>query len=106
MSFRNKDIRMNLFDLAGDTAFHEVRTEFYQDSHGALLVFDVTSVKSYRSLRGWLLELLVELRKLKHPPTFPLVVCGNKVGRGFSQLLIFVHQMLNLCISIPVMCGH
>ena len=49
-------VRVNFWDLSGHAAFLEVRNEFYKDSQGGILVYDVTSRKSFEALDMWLKE--------------------------------------------------
>jgi GTPase SAR1 family protein len=44
------------FDMSGDIQFLKVRSEFYQDFHGIILVFDITSRASFERLELWLGE--------------------------------------------------
>ena len=37
------EFRINFWDLSGHSEFFEVRNEFYKDTQGCLLVYDVTS---------------------------------------------------------------
>lgn len=49
-------VRVNFWDLSGHNEFFEVRNEFYKDSQGAILVFDVGSRRSFENLDKWLQE--------------------------------------------------
>mmetsp|Transcript_20763 Transcript_20763/g.34317 ORF Transcript_20763/g.34317 Transcript_20763/m.34317 type:complete len:230 (-) Transcript_20763:69-758(-) len=50
------EVRVNFWDLSGHPEFYDVRNEFYKDTQGALLVFDLGSRKSFESLENWLNE--------------------------------------------------
>ncbi|KAI9364400.1 P-loop containing nucleoside triphosphate hydrolase protein [Zopfochytrium polystomum] len=52
-----KEVKVNFWDVAGDPVYFEIRNEFYKDTHGAILVFDVTSRKSFENLDRWTSEL-------------------------------------------------
>mmetsp|Transcript_30494 Transcript_30494/g.49329 ORF Transcript_30494/g.49329 Transcript_30494/m.49329 type:complete len:185 (-) Transcript_30494:790-1344(-) len=56
VTINNQEIKVNFWDLAGHAEFFEVRNEFYRDSQGAILVFDVASRKSFEELENWLKE--------------------------------------------------
>jgi GTPase SAR1 family protein len=77
---REKDGQMmrvltSVFDLSGDITFLKVRSEFYQDFHGVLLVFDVCSRQSFDRLELW----LSEASKFGNGKSIvTCVVCGNK----------------------------
>ena len=40
----------------GHPEFFEIRNEFYKDTQGALLVYDVTNTESFDALDSWLAE--------------------------------------------------
>ena len=50
------EVRVNFWDLSGHPEFFDVRNEFYKDTQAAMLVFDVTSKKSFESLDSWYRE--------------------------------------------------
>jgi DnaJ homolog subfamily C member 27 len=70
------DVRVNFWDLSGQPEFLEVRNEFYKDTQGGILMFDVGSRKSFEALDAWLREA-AKFGAGK----FPCIVCGNKVDR-------------------------
>lgn len=51
-----QDLKVNFFDTSGGTEFQDIRVEFYKDTNAALLVYDVTSRKSFQELEDWLAE--------------------------------------------------
>lgn len=57
----------------------QVRNEFYKDTQGALLVFDVSRRSTFDSLGEWLVEMRSHV---PHPSSMDNVifaVCANKV---------------------------
>ena len=59
--------------------FIQVRNEFYKDTQGVLLVFDVTSQQSFDSLQNWLNEMKKEIGDPSNMDKVVFVVCANKV---------------------------
>uniref|UniRef100_A0A8C7D8Y5 DnaJ (Hsp40) homolog, subfamily C, member 27 n=1 Tax=Oncorhynchus kisutch TaxID=8019 RepID=A0A8C7D8Y5_ONCKI len=47
---RDREIKVNIFDMAGHPFFYEVRNEFYKDSQGVVLVYDVGLRESFDAL--------------------------------------------------------
>jgi len=41
-------VRLNIWDTAGQEKFKSVSKQYYRNSHGALAVFDLTDIKSYK----------------------------------------------------------
>ena len=54
--FGATEVRINLFDLAGGPEYLNVRNEFYKDTQGGILVFDVTNRESFEALNSWVDE--------------------------------------------------
>lgn len=57
-----------------------MRNEFYKDTQGVLLVYDVGSKESFDSLDSWLAEMKQELGPHGNMDNVVFVVCANKVG--------------------------
>ncbi|MFX0067715.1 MAG: Rab family GTPase [Promethearchaeota archaeon] len=67
-------VKLSVWDLAGQERFKAVRSAFFGGTAGALLVFDLTRIVTFRNLVGWLEELY------KYgSPNAPVVLIGNKV---------------------------
>lgn len=73
---QGEEVRVNFWDLSGLPEFLEVRNEFYKDTQGGILMFDVSSRKSFEALDAWLREA-AKFGAGK----FPCILCGNKVDR-------------------------
>jgi DnaJ family protein C protein 27 len=86
------EVRVNFWDLSGQPEFFEIRNEFYKDTQGVILVFDVASRESFEELDAWLSEAA---KFGASPRDVTFVLCGNKVdkkrvvsedeGRQFAQ---------------------
>ncbi|XP_023803592.1 dnaJ homolog subfamily C member 27-like, partial [Cyanistes caeruleus] len=79
VQIRDREIKVNIFDMAGHPFFYEVRNEFYKDTQGVLLVYDVGSKESFDSLDSWLAEMRQELGPHASLDNVVVVVCANKV---------------------------
>merc|ERR1711959_140962 len=69
------EAKVNFWDLAGHPEFFEVRNEFYKDTQGAILVYDVSSRKSFDALDTWAKEMTKFSGGKKR---IAVVVCANK----------------------------
>mmetsp|Transcript_22979 Transcript_22979/g.70349 ORF Transcript_22979/g.70349 Transcript_22979/m.70349 type:complete len:190 (+) Transcript_22979:58-627(+) len=67
-------VRINFWDMAGGSEYYAVRSEFYPDAQGAMLVFDVCNKASFDKLGTWMKEARVH----GAPSSMCYVVCGNK----------------------------
>ena len=57
----------------------QVRNEFYRDSQGAILVFDVGNRASFESLDSWIVEMRTEVGDKNDCDNIVVCVCANKV---------------------------
>jgi DnaJ family protein C protein 27 len=57
-----------------------VRNEFYKDTQGALLVYDVTNRESFDSLDLWLEEIKKEIGDPSEVDRIVFIICANKVS--------------------------
>ncbi len=67
--------RLQIWDLAGQPSFKNVRSTFYEGAFGALLVYDITRRETFQNLDNWIKELFVNTRQ----NGVPFVILGNKV---------------------------
>ncbi len=75
-------MRVNFWDVSGHPSFADVRTEFYRDTEGALLVFDVGDRDSFTGLDAW----LAEMKAHGLPADAALVLVGNKSDRARREV--------------------
>ncbi|CAD5115073.1 DgyrCDS4087 [Dimorphilus gyrociliatus] len=78
VTVKNREVKVNIFDMAGHSIFYDVRNEFYKDTQGALLVYDVSDRSSFESLDHWLTEMRNEIGNASEMQNVFYVVCANK----------------------------
>ncbi|XP_038051539.1 dnaJ homolog subfamily C member 27-like [Patiria miniata] len=82
---RDRTVKVNIFDMAGHPIFFEVRNEFYKDTQGALLVYDVCNRASFESLDTWLAEMKQEIGSPNEMEKVFFCVCANKIDRNSQR---------------------
>ncbi|KAJ1501180.1 DnaJ sub C member 27 [Coelomomyces lativittatus] len=67
-------LKIHFWDMAGHSSYFHVRNEFYGDTNGILLIFDVRSKDTFVRLSAWIQEF-------KHYIKSPIItfLVGNKV---------------------------
>ncbi|MFX1279259.1 MAG: Rab family GTPase [Promethearchaeota archaeon] len=66
--------KLVILDIAGQEKFKFLRKEFYEGANGALVIYDLTQLKTYQAIDGWLLEMFDILKE-----NIPFIIIGNKV---------------------------
>jgi len=75
LTIKNQPISINFFDLSGNEDYKLIRQEFYEDSNGVIMVYDLDNRDSFSSLIHWEEEMRrfgVDMSRVK------VIVCGNK----------------------------
>ncbi|OCT65535.1 ras-related protein Rab-7a [Xenopus laevis] len=90
--FFTKELRVNdkfvtvqIWDTAGTERFQSLGAALYRGTDCCLLVFDVTSPKSFHALDNWHREFLVQADPIS-PGSFLFVVIGNKTDLQERQV--------------------
>jgi len=54
MYLEDRTVRLQLWDTAGQERFHTITTSYYRGAMGIILVYDITSQKSFDNITKWL----------------------------------------------------
>lgn len=71
-----RELRLSIWDVAGQDRFRTFRDQFYSGTMAAALVYDVTSPASFFDLARWRDEVRGAV------PGIPMAVVGNKLDLG------------------------
>ncbi|KRX10695.1 P-loop containing nucleoside triphosphate hydrolase [Pseudocohnilembus persalinus] len=91
MNIQQKKCSINFFDLSGDDDYKDIRNEFFKDSQGILMVFDLNNEQSFNNLQKW--ENTMSQNKLNFQDSIIFVV-GNKSDQ---QQVVQDNQVQQYC---------
>jgi Ras-related protein Rab-1A len=57
IQLNNKNVKLQIWDTAGQERFHTITSSYYRSAHGILIVYDVTDLDSFESIKRWLREI-------------------------------------------------
>lgn len=66
------NITLDIWDTAGQEKYRSITPLYYRDAKVALIIFDVTNEKSYKSVSYW-------MKELKYSGNYKIYIVGNKV---------------------------
>ncbi|BGP16364.1 hypothetical protein JCM10213v2_004366, partial [Rhodosporidiobolus nylandii] len=78
-------LKVQCWDSAGQERFRSVTRNYYRGACGAVLVYDITSRRSFESLQSW----LSDARALASPD-LEVVVVGNKLDQEEDRQVPFI----------------
>ena len=71
------DVKVNFWDLSGHPEFFDVRNEFYKDTQGVILCFDVSQRVTFQALDKW----VKEAQRYGVRDSAVWALCANKVDK-------------------------
>ncbi|KAK8746585.1 hypothetical protein OTU49_017091 [Cherax quadricarinatus] len=74
INLSGKRVNLAIWDTAGQERFHALGPIYYRESHGAVLVYDITDEDSFQKVKNWVRELRRMLGN-----DICLVIAGNKI---------------------------
>ncbi|ODQ45161.1 hypothetical protein PICMEDRAFT_17652 [Pichia membranifaciens NRRL Y-2026] len=96
-------INLQIWDTAGQERFHNLTPLYYRNSNAALLVFDLTSLESFKKAEYWIneLETYIGEVELDEPAsnegrgrdTMKIILVGNKVDLLNGEACPFEDQI-------------
>jgi Ras-related protein Rab-2A len=69
----NKNIKLQIWDTAGQENFRSITRSYYRSAIGALLVYDITRRDTFIHVKNWLEEV-----KVNGNPHMEILLVGNK----------------------------
>ena len=73
MNIREKKVKLQIWDTAGEERFRNITASYYKGGHGVLVVYDITERESFENLNSW----LIEIEKNANKNVYKLLI-GNK----------------------------
>ena len=68
-----KDIKLQIWDTAGQDRFRAITKNYYKGSHGIILIYDVTNLQTFENVKNWVTQIREEANK-----NVVIFLAGNK----------------------------
>lgn len=79
-------VTMQIWDTAGQERFQSLGVAFYRGADACILVYDVTSSKTFDNLESWREEFIAQAAP-NNADTFPFMVIGNKIDNESQRVV-------------------
>ncbi len=70
----NKKIKFEIWDTAGQERYRSLAPMYYRGAKFAVVVYDITSMDSFKGAKSWIIELAQQLN-----PSSVIILVGNKI---------------------------
>ena len=90
VKIKNKDIKLKIWDTAGEERFRNITTQYYKGADGIVLVYDVTDGSSFEKIKDWMDQITSNTTK----DNIGLVLLGNKCD--FEERAVTEEQGIKL----------
>ncbi len=74
---REHCLKLQIWDTAGQERYRTFTSAYFKDSHGLLLVYDITNRKSFENIDTWLKTAYQHINKEKTS----IILLGNKIDK-------------------------
>jgi len=97
-----KDVLFAIWDIAGQSKFHNLHKQYFLGSAGAMIVFDITNPSSFYNITKWIDKLL----GMGSFSNIPILIIGNKIDlesevTGFISENMQNNEILGLRAKYP-----
>lgn len=75
----NTEVRVQLWDIAGQERFGNLTRVYYKDAIAAFIVFDVTTTNTFDSISTWKSDLDTKVSFLNTVEPIPVILLANKI---------------------------
>ena len=88
----NVPIRLNIWDTAGQEKYENMPKQYFKNSNGIIIVYDVNSKNSFNRINMWIDTIKVEcdIKKVS------LVLVGNKIDKDKKYKAVTLKEGLGL----------
>ena len=74
LKINNHEIRLNIWDTAGEERFRNITSQYYKGAEGIILVFDLTKKESFDKINDWIKQIKLNTQS----DEIAIVLLGNK----------------------------
>ena len=80
IKLNNKDIKLKLWDTAGQETFKSITRSYYRGCAGVILMYDITQRQTFNNITSWLNDIRPYIDK-----TIPIMLIGNKTDMNHKR---------------------
>ena len=71
-----KEVEIVLYDTAGQERFRSISVSYFRDSHGLIIIYDITKFESFNNVEEWIKDIKLNLGNNED---YLIILVGNKV---------------------------
>ena len=75
-----KSVKVQIWDTAGQDRFKSITKNYYKGAHGIMLIYDVTTRKSFDNVRNWIDTIKEEVSDKVN-----IILVGNKIDNNDNR---------------------
>ena len=102
-----RNFNVTLFDTAGQERYRAITKNYFKDSHGIILIYDITDRKSFEHIESWLNSIKETLSDWKRSG-YMIMILGNKldiVEKNENKREVITEEGVNICSENEVYWG-
>jgi len=88
------EVRLQLWDIAGQERFGNMTRVYYKEAVGAFIVFDVSRIATFEAVAKWKADIDAKVRLPNNNP-IPVVLLANKCDLPFADNFLSSSDMMD-----------
>ncbi len=86
---QNQDYKLQMWDLGGMEKFRNIIRSYYRNTHGIMLVYDITNRDSFLHLKHWLDDIsdIYDIYKFTESPA--IIIIGTKLDMKKNRVITY-----------------
>jgi len=92
------EFQMILWDLAGQSKFQKIRSNYYKGAQCVIMVFDLTKTESFENIKKWYSDVKNYFRNFNE---LEVILCGNKCDLK-EEIQISQEEALSLSAELNI----
>ena len=102
-----KNVDISLVDTAGEERFRSITKNYFKESDGILLLYDVTNRDSFKNVENWI-ESINEMLGSHKDSKYVIFLIGNKIdliGLEGKERMVTEEEAQNICKEKSLVWG-
>lgn len=100
IKMNNKNVKLKLWDTAGQEKFRTLTQQYYKNADGILLIFDIKDRNSFEKIHSWMDQISYN----SPGDGLPLVLVGNKCDCKEEERAVKIDELEKVAEEYNVKC--
>ena len=93
----NKNIKLQIWDTAGQDRFRAITKNYYKSANGVLLIYDISNLQTYENVKNWISQIREEAN-----PNVIIYLVGNKIDLPKEKRVVNIEDGVKIAEEFEI----